>query len=36
MEKIDRNSFPKQYSVKESNMGGIGRKVKVCSQKNKP
>lgn len=28
--KIDVNSFPKQYSVEESQMGGIGRKVEVC------
>lgn len=27
--KIDVNSFPKQYSVEESQMGGIGRKVEV-------
>lgn len=28
--KIDLKSFPKQYSVEESQMGGIGRKVEVC------
>lgn len=28
--KIDINNFPKQYSVKESSTGGIGRKVEVC------
>ena len=27
---IDLKSFPKQYSVEESQMGGIGRKVEVC------
>ena len=28
-ENIDIKSFPKQYSVEESTMGGIGRKVEV-------
>lgn len=27
---IDINSFPKQYTVAENQMGGIGRKVEVC------
>lgn len=30
IKKIDINSFPKQYSVEESAMGGVGRKVEVC------
>lgn len=27
---IDIKNFPKQYSVDESSIGGIGRKVEVC------
>lgn len=27
---IDIKRFPKQYSVTESSMGGVGRKVEVC------